>query len=78
MIVEPWFRESEWEDRSVHLRTFEGKSLKIARVSFARKVGMLSVMDERFLIAEEGRGITYVKDRQRMRLFELEWTLEVM
>ena len=75
LIIEPWLRKAEWSDKSVHMQRYESGSLKIARVSYAHAEGALSVLDERYLIAKKGKGVSYVRDLHRMRFFELEPTL---
>ncbi|HEV2225201.1 MAG TPA: class I SAM-dependent methyltransferase [Nitrososphaerales archaeon] len=75
LIIEPWLRKSAWSDRTVHMQRYESDSLKIARVSFVRAEGPLSVLDERYLIAEKGKGVLYFKDLHKMRFFEQEPTL---
>ena len=40
--------------------------------------GAFSVVDERYLIGEEGKGIVYVKDRLRMRFLKLRPTLRAI
>ncbi len=72
LIIEPWFRKSEWRDKSVHLQTYDVDALKIARVSYATAAGKFSVADEWYLIGEKGNGLRLVKDRHRMRFFEPE------
>jgi ubiquinone/menaquinone biosynthesis C-methylase UbiE len=76
LIVEPWLRKSAWSDRTVHMQHSESDSLKIARVSFAWADGDLSVLDERYLIAQKGEGVKYVRDLHKMRFFEVESTLQ--
>lgn len=78
LIIEPWIRKSEWMDKTVHMQRYDSDSLKIARVNFGRMEGAFSVLDERYLIGERGRGISNVKDRQRMRFFEVRPTLAAM
>lgn len=78
LIIEPWLRKSTWSDRTVHMQPYESDSLKIARVSFVRSEGALSVLDERYLIAEKGKGISYIKDLHKMRFFEREPTLKAL
>jgi ubiquinone/menaquinone biosynthesis C-methylase UbiE len=70
LIVEPWLRRSEWNNKTVHMQTYDGDSLKIARISFATSNGAFSVVDEWYLIGEKGKGLSYVKDHHRMRFFE--------
>jgi len=75
LIIEPWIRKSEWTDRKVDLQTYASSSLKIARVNIGQAKGEFSLVDERYLIAEQGKGIAYIKDRHKMRFFELDSTL---
>lgn len=70
LIIEPWIRRSQWKDMNVDLQTYDSDSLKIARVNFGRAKGEFSVLDERYLIAEKGRGITYLEDQHVMRFFD--------
>ncbi|MDG6960881.1 MAG: methyltransferase domain-containing protein [Nitrososphaerota archaeon] len=72
LIIEPWFRKSEWREKTVHLQTYDAESLKIARASFATSDGAFSVADEWYLIGKEGIGLRLVKDHHRMRFFEPE------
>lgn len=65
-------------DRTVHTQSYDSDSLKIAQVNFGRAEGRLSVVDERYLIAERGRRIHHVKERHKMRFFELESALRVL
>jgi ubiquinone/menaquinone biosynthesis C-methylase UbiE len=78
LIVEPWIRKSRWMDKTVHMQIYDSDSLKIARVSYSWMEGGFSVLDEGYVIGERGRGISYVKDRHRMRFFEVGPTLAAM
>jgi len=78
LIVEPWIRKSEWKDGRVDMQTYESDSVKIARVNIGRAEEDFSIVDERYLIAEKGGGISYIRDRLKMRFFELDPTLEAM
>jgi len=78
LIGEPWFGRSEWDDKTVHMQTYDSDSLKIARVSFSRSEGDLTLVDEEFLIGERGKGITHVRDNHRMKFFEPEAFLGAM
>lgn len=75
LIIEPWLRKSAWADKTVHMQCYENDSLKIARVSFTHADGDISVLDERYLVAKKGEGVSYIKDLHKMRFFELEPTL---
>ncbi len=78
LILEPWFRKSDWERGSVHMRNYESHTMMISRVGYSKVRGRFSVMDERYLIAQKGKGITYVEDHQEMRFFEPSWTFNTM
>lgn len=77
-IIEPWFSKPDWNDGSVHMHTFESDDLKIVRVGFSGLRGNDSVVDERIVVAEKGKGISYYRDRQVMGLFEREKFLKLM
>lgn len=72
LIIEPWLQKSKWRDGNVSLQSYDGKSLKIARVSFARAKGALSELDEHYLIGVKGKGVKRFRDRHRLRFFEPE------
>jgi ubiquinone/menaquinone biosynthesis C-methylase UbiE len=78
LILEPWIKKSEWMNRSVHLQTYDSKELKIARVHYGRAKGNFSILDERFLIGEKNKGISYIKTKHVMRFFEPQKDLEAM
>ena len=78
LIIEPWIRESAWRDKSVGLQTYDSDSLKIARVIFGRAKGRFTTLDEKYLIAEKGKGIVYIEDRHKMRFFEPDATLATL
>jgi hypothetical protein len=70
-IIGPRFTGGQFRDGSVHLRVDQSlEELKVARVGHRRVRGNLSVLDERPLVAEKGRGISYYKDRQVLGLFK--------
>jgi ubiquinone/menaquinone biosynthesis C-methylase UbiE len=78
LIVEPWFRKSDWRKGSIHIRNYESRSLIIARVGYSQARRGFSVTDERYLIAEKNKGISYVEDHQTMRFFEPDSTFRIM
>ncbi len=75
LILEPWIRRSKWRNRLADMQTYDSDSLKIARVNYGRALGKLSILDDRYLIAEKGKGIVYVRDIHRMRFFDPHYTL---
>ena len=77
VIVEPWLRRSQWRDGVIDLQTYNGNGLKIARVNIGRSERAFSIVDEGYLIAERGRGLTNVMSRLKMRFFEPELVLRM-
>jgi ubiquinone/menaquinone biosynthesis C-methylase UbiE len=79
LIIEPWFTKSNWKAGSVHVLSAQSSDdLKIVRVDYSGIKGDLSVLDERILVAERGKGISYYKDRQLLGLFEQDEFLRLM
>lgn len=78
LIVEPWIRKSKWKDKTVHIQTYSTDPLIITRVDYGSTSGDYSFLDERYLIAQKGKGIAYVVDRHKLRFFEPKFTLDAM
>ncbi len=78
VIIEPWFTKSTATDGHVHVLAQGSDDLKIVRVDYVRIKGDLSLLDERIIIAEKGKGITSYKDHMVMGLFEKEEFLRLM
>ena len=79
VIIEPWFTKAQWKNGSVHLtRHSKSDNLKIVRVGYSGVRGNISVLDERILVAERNRGISYYKDLQLLGLFERDKFLDLM
>jgi len=79
LIIEPWLTKKELSNDAIHLQTYEDTSLKIARVNSVRMKGNFTVIDDRYLIAEGEKGVSYLKDTNQLRFFdskELEGVLE--
>ena len=79
VIIEPWFTKSTYRAGHIHvLATHESDDLRVVRVDYSRVRGNVSVLDERIVVAEKGKGITTYKDRMVMGLFEKEPFLRLM
>jgi ubiquinone/menaquinone biosynthesis C-methylase UbiE len=71
LIIEPWLTKSEYKpENAIHLQVYEDRSLKIARVSSGSMKGNFTVLDDNFLIAEKNRGVSYIRDRNKLRFFD--------
>jgi dTDP-3-amino-3,6-dideoxy-alpha-D-glucopyranose N,N-dimethyltransferase/dTDP-3-amino-3,4,6-trideoxy-alpha-D-glucopyranose N,N-dimethyltransferase/N-methyltransferase len=60
VIVEPWVDPSKFRPAMVHVRTFDGPTVKVARVAFSSRRGNRSVIQYHFLIGRAGRGVRHV------------------
>jgi ubiquinone/menaquinone biosynthesis C-methylase UbiE len=78
VLIEPWFTKSTYIPGSPHMETYDGKNVKIARLSVAKVRKNLSVIDMHYLIAEKDRGVKHFVDRHEMGLFEVDMTLKIM
>lgn len=78
VIIEPWFAKSAWNAGHVHVLAQGSDDLKVVRVDYASIIGGLSVLDERIIVAEKGKGISSYRDRMVMGLFEKEEFLRLM
>jgi SAM-dependent methyltransferase len=78
LIIEPWIRESDWRKGDVGLQGYKTEEVKVARMDYGITRGNFSILDERYLIAEKNRGITYLSSRHVMRFFEPREWLDTM
>jgi ubiquinone/menaquinone biosynthesis C-methylase UbiE len=78
VLIEPWFTKSAYVSGSLHMTTYDGKDVKIARLNVSKIRGNVSVMDMHYLIAEKDKGVKHVVDRHELGLFEIDETLKIM
>jgi hypothetical protein len=78
VLMEPWLTKSVYMPGSPHMETYDGKDIKIARLSVSRARGNLSVIDMHYLIAERDEDVKYFLDRHELGLFEVVETLRIM
>lgn len=62
LLVEGWVRPERWRDRSVHLLTYDGADVKIARASSTRRKGNRSYLDMQYLVAVPGQPIRHFRE----------------
>lgn len=76
-IVEPWIDPSKFLSSALHVRTYDGPTVRVARVAFSSRRGNRSIIRYHYLIAEPGRGIRHLEVTDvgllvsRTRLLEL-------
>ena len=70
LIIDGWFDTRHWTPGYVHAISTDTGRIKIARASFSGRRGRTSWHEDHWLIAEWGKGVRYVVDRQEQGLFE--------
>jgi ubiquinone/menaquinone biosynthesis C-methylase UbiE len=61
-VVEPWLTPQNFLGRHVHLVTAEAPGIRVARLSFSRRLGRRSRIDYHYLIGRQDRGVqTFVE-----------------
>jgi ubiquinone/menaquinone biosynthesis C-methylase UbiE len=78
LIIGPWFARDAFKVGTVHMTTYDGDDVKIARLGFSTMRGNLSILEMEFLVAETGKGVAHYSDRHEMGLFDHQRTLEFM
>jgi ubiquinone/menaquinone biosynthesis C-methylase UbiE len=79
VIIEPWFSKKQYRTGSVHLTAiYDNPEIKIARLSFARRKGDISIIDMHYLVAEKNKGVRHFTEQHQMGLFDVNKTLALM
>jgi len=61
-LVEGWILPSRFRGASVHLQTYDGPDLKIARASSSSRTGSTSRIEMRYLVAQVGRPVRHWRE----------------
>ncbi len=78
LIIQPWLSKKDFHHGRIFMETYDGKEIKVARLSFSKVKSNISIVDMHYLIAEQARGIRYFKDRHVLGLFDEQRTLSIM
>tara|TARA_Y100000310_G_scaffold345665_1_gene467946 strand:- start:5741 stop:6463 length:723 start_codon:yes stop_codon:yes gene_type:complete len=78
VIISPWLTKSDCNVGFVDLCIYDDKNLKIARLSFPKIKGNISIFEMQYLVAEKNKGIKHFVDKHELGLFEVNKTLEIM
>ena len=72
LIIEPWFtkKSKSFKVNIPFLTTFEDKEMKIVRLSIAKIINDLSIMDTHYLVAENGGEVKHFSEEHVLGLFE--------
>jgi len=60
------------------MQTYDEDDIKVARLSVSEVIGITSITDMHYIIAEKNKKIKYYKDKHEMGLFEVRKTLGIM
>ena len=60
------------------MHTYDGRDVKVARLSVSEIRGNFSVHDMHYLVAERGKNVNYFADRHELGLFEIDKILTIM
>lgn len=78
VIIEPWLTKDTYMVNTPFMTTYDGKDIKIARLSVSKAKGVISFMDMNYLIAERGKGVRHFVDRHEVAMFDLKRMKEIM
>ena len=78
VIIEPWLTKETASDEYISVLTQGSDEVKIARVDHSRVKDGLSIIDEKIVVVEKGRGIRSYSDRMVLALFEKDEFLRLM
>lgn len=72
VLVEGWVLRSAWKGGHVHLTSYDGPEVKIARLAASTRRGRRSTITMHYLIGTPGRGVRHVIERHVQDLLEPE------
>jgi ubiquinone/menaquinone biosynthesis C-methylase UbiE len=71
-IVEPWLTPESWQDRKLHMLTYDKEDLKICRINLGETQNGLSILNFHYLIGDPANGVKHFKERHELALFTKE------
>lgn len=69
LVIEPWISRSKFKVGHIHLDSYNGKNIKIARMGYSRIKGNISKLEMHYLIGDKG-GIKHLADEHELGLFD--------
>jgi ubiquinone/menaquinone biosynthesis C-methylase UbiE len=77
-LIEPWLTTSTAIAGTPSMHTYDGRDIKVARLSVTEIRGNFSVHDMHYLVAERNKKVNYFVDKHELGLFEIDKTLTIM
>ena len=71
-LIEPWIPGPLLDSGRPSMQTYDGRNIKIARLSMMKRRGNLSVWDAHYLIVERDLPVKHFVERHEMGLFTIE------
>lgn len=68
LLIEPWFSPDEWKTPSARILHVDDPEFKIARISYTRRKGRISLLDFHYMVGDKSGVKTFV-ERHEMGLF---------
>jgi ubiquinone/menaquinone biosynthesis C-methylase UbiE len=78
VMIEPWFTQDVYLTGLPTMTTYDGKDIKIARLSVGKKRGILSILDMHYLIAKRNKQVEHFVERHELAMFEKHKILAIM
>jgi SAM-dependent methyltransferase len=75
VLVEGWVLPDRWRAGSVHLQTYDGVDVKIARVTSSSRRGALSILNMQYLVGRPGAPVEHFRETHQNALVPAEQTL---
>lgn len=77
-VMEPWLTQKAYSVGTPGMTVYDGKKIKIARLTIARKKGMVSCIDMNYMVAEWNRPVRHFYDRHEMAMYNTRRMLNMM
>lgn len=78
IILESWVNRANYKPGYLHMTTYDGEDVKIARLSVSKINRNRAIVEFHYLIAERNKDVEYFVDRHELGIFETEKVVESM
>ncbi len=77
-VIEPWLTQKAYSVGRPGMAVYDGEKIKIARLTIAKKKGMVSTIDMNYMVAEWNRPVRHFYDRHEMAMYNTRRMLTMM